>query len=81
MGRGSGLLGTIVLIWLIIGAVAAYQRDYFKTGADNCASAGTIALTVIAGPLNYFGVNPKVANCKLPQPSSSGLLNNWHEVA
>lgn len=80
MGRGSGLLGTIVLIWLIIGAVAAYQRDYFKTGADNCASAGTIALTVIAGPLNYFGVNPKVANCKLPQPSSSGLLNNWHEV-
>ncbi len=81
MGRGSGLLGTIVLIWLIIGAVAAYQRDYFKTGADNCASAGTIALTVIAGPLNYFGVNPKVTNCKLPQPSSSGLLNNWQEVA
>jgi hypothetical protein len=81
MGRGSGLLGTIVVIWLIIGAVAAYQRDYFKTGADNCASAGTIGLTVIAGPLNYFGVNPKVANCKLPQPSSSGLLNNWQQVA
>jgi hypothetical protein len=81
MGRGSGLLGTIVVIWLIIGAIAAYQRDYFKTGADNCATAGTIALTVIAGPLNYFGVNPKVAGCKLPQPSSSGLLNNWQEVA
>jgi hypothetical protein len=35
----------------------------------NCASAGTIALTVIAGPLNYFGVNPKVTNCNVPQPS------------
>jgi hypothetical protein len=81
MGRGGGLIGTIVVIWLIIGAVAAYQRDYFKTGAETCASAGTIGLTVIAGPLNYFGVNPKVTNCKLPQPSSSGLLNNWQEVA
>jgi hypothetical protein len=79
--RGGGIIGTIVVIWLLIGAVAAYQRDYFKTGAQNCASAGTIALTVVAGPLNYFGVNPKVMNCKLPQPSSSGLLNTWREVA
>ena len=29
--RGRGLLGAIVLIWLLIGVVAAYQRDYFKT--------------------------------------------------
>jgi hypothetical protein len=79
--RGGGIIGTIVVIWLLIGALAAYQRDYFKTGAQNCASAGTIALTVVAGPLNYFGVNPKVTNCKLPQPSSSGLLNHWQEVA
>ena len=35
----------------------------------NCANAGTIALTVVAGPLNYFGVNPKVTDCQLPQPS------------
>jgi hypothetical protein len=81
MVRGGGILGVIVLIWLIIGVVAAYQRDYFKTGAQTCASAGTIALTVVVGPLNYFGVNPKVTNCKLPQPSSSGLLNTWQEVA
>jgi hypothetical protein len=81
MGRGGGILGVVVVIWLIVGVIAAYQRDYFKTGAESCASAGTIALTVIAGPLNYFGVNPKVTNCKLPQPSSSGLLNNWQEVA
>ncbi|MGE5696757.1 MAG: hypothetical protein ACM4D3_16460 [Candidatus Sericytochromatia bacterium] len=81
--RGGGIIGLIVLIWLIIGVIAAFQRDYFKTGAENCASAGTIALTVVAGPLNYFGINPKVTDCKvdLPQPSSSGLLNSWQEVA
>jgi hypothetical protein len=76
MRRGGGIFGAIVVIWLVIGVVAAFQRDYFKTGATSCASAGTIGLTVIAGPLNYFGVNPKVTNCNLPQPSSSGLVNN-----
>ena len=81
MARGGGIIGVIVLVWLIIGVIAAYQRDYFKTGAQSCASAGSIALTVIAGPLNYFGVNPKVIDCKLPQPSSSGPLSTWQEVA
>ena len=52
------------------GAVAAGQRGYFTHAAQNCASVGTIAVTVIAGPLNYFGVNPKVTNCHVPQPSS-----------
>jgi hypothetical protein len=64
-----GILGVVVLVWLLIGVVAAYQRDYFKGGAANCATAGTIALTVVVGPLNYVGVNPKVANCNIPQPS------------
>jgi hypothetical protein len=69
--RGGGILGVIVLIWLLIGVVAAYQRDYFKTDESNCATAGTIALTVVAGPLNYAGANPKVADCnvELPEPS------------
>ena len=33
--------------------------------------AGTIALTVVAGPLNYFGINPEVTDCNVtvPQPS------------
>ena len=31
---------------------------------------GKIAVvTVIAGPLNYLGVNPKVHHCSTPQPS------------
>ncbi|KRE34725.1 hypothetical protein ASG82_00465 [Mycobacterium sp. Soil538] len=62
-----GILGVIVLVWLLIGVFAAYQRDYFKGGDANCATAGSIALTVVAGPLNYAGVNPKVADCKVPQ--------------
>ncbi|MFX0573161.1 hypothetical protein [Nocardia nepalensis] len=59
----------LVLIWLVIGVVAAGQRHYFDSGPVNCAGFGTIAVTVIAGPLNYMGVNPKIADCKVPQPS------------
>jgi hypothetical protein len=64
-----GILGVVVLVWLLIGVFAAYQRDYFKGGETSCATAGTIALTVVVGPLNYAGVNPKVTNCNVPQPS------------
>ena len=62
--------GLLVIIWLIVGAVAAGQRGYFTHAAQNCASTGTIVLTVIAGPLNYVGVNPKMTNCAVPQPIS-----------
>ena len=61
----------LLLIWLLIGLFAAYQRDYFNGKVDNCNKAASIAVTVIAGPLNYVGVNPKI-NCKtvnVPQPS------------
>ena len=63
-------LGTLILvIWFAIGALAAWQRDYFKNETKSCAKAGTIAATIAAGPLNYMGVNPKVKNCSVPQPS------------
>lgn len=62
-------IGTILLIiWLVIGAVAAGQRHYFGSSHTNCAKAGTIAVTITAGPLNYIGVNPKIS-CKTPHPS------------
>lgn len=64
--RLGGAVGVIVVIWLLIGVLAAYQRDYFKGGDMSCAKGADVALTVIAGPLNYANVNPKV-NC--PQPS------------
>ena len=71
--RGGGIIGTIVLVWLVIGVIATWQRGYFKGQETSCASMGTVAVTVIAGPLNYGGVNPQVKDCpapRLPQPSS-----------
>jgi hypothetical protein len=59
----------VLVIWLVIGAVAGGQRHYYNGSAMTCVHAGTIALTVVAGPLNYFGVNPKT-DCQTPQPSS-----------
>ncbi len=68
-GRGSGLLGVLVVVWLVIGALAAGQRGYFSDERDvSCKTFSDTALTVVAGPLNYFGVNPKV-KCKIPEPS------------
>jgi hypothetical protein len=64
MKIGSALL----VIWLIIGAIAGYQRHYYDSSNANCAKAGTIAVTILAGPLNYFGMNPKIS-CTAPQPS------------
>jgi membrane protein YdbS with pleckstrin-like domain len=58
----------LVVIWLLIGVVAAAQRNYFSSSSANCAKLGTVAVTVIAGPLNYAGVNPKI-KCQLPEPS------------
>jgi hypothetical protein len=61
--------GIVLLIWLIIGAIAAGQRGYYGSSSVSCAHAGTIVATVLAGPLNYVGVNPKVS-CHDPSPSS-----------
>jgi hypothetical protein len=50
----------LVVIWLVIGLVATTQRHYFSGSDANCAKVGTIAVTILTGPLNYAGVNPKV---------------------
>jgi hypothetical protein len=60
----------VVVVWLLIGLIAAGQRGYLHRAEDaTCARASTIAVTIVAGPLNYVGVNPKV-RCELPEPSS-----------
>jgi len=51
----------VLLVWLIIGLIAAGQRGYFGASAPSCSSAGTIVVTILAGPLNYVGANPKVS--------------------
>jgi hypothetical protein len=62
-------IGTLLLlIWLIIGAIAAGQRGYYSGSVGSCTKGGTIAVTILAGPLNYLSVNPKVT-CTVPQPS------------
>jgi ABC-type dipeptide/oligopeptide/nickel transport system permease subunit len=68
VGRGPSIGGIIIVIWLIIGAIAAGQRGYFGGETDTCAEAGTVIVTIVAGPLNYLGVNPKI-QCDVPEPS------------
>ena len=66
------IIGIVVVIWLLIGVLAAWQRGYFGNNQDvSCKSGSDTALTIVAGPLNYFGVNPKVKcpSVHLPKPS------------
>ena len=58
----------VVVIWLIIGAIAAGQRGYFNDSKTSCAKASDTIVTIIAGPLNYIGINPKIS-CATPQPT------------
>jgi hypothetical protein len=66
------LITFLVVVWLVIGALAAWQRGYFGNDKDvSCKQASDTVLTIVAGPLNYFGVNPKVkCPSKAPQPST-----------
>lgn len=68
-GRLSGLIGLILVVWLLIGVLAAAQRHYFAgSQKPSCTKVSTTVVTIIAGPLNYVGANPKI-KCKTPQPS------------
>jgi hypothetical protein len=60
------IIGLLLVIWLVVGGIAGAQRHYYTSKHATCAGAGTIAVTVLAGPLNYAGANPKV---KCPSPS------------
>jgi hypothetical protein len=68
-----GLIGLVIVVWLVIGVVAAGQRGYFGDDEDikNCNRTATTAVTIIAGPLNYVGVDPKIScdDVQVPQPS------------
>jgi hypothetical protein len=70
MGR---LISILLVVWLVIGAFAAFQRGYFEDSRTNCSEASDIALNIVAGPLNYAGLNPKVdcpdVDVETPEPS------------
>ena len=62
-------IGSVILIiWLVIGGFAAGQRGDYK-GPVNCSGAATAATTILAGPLNYLGVNPEIS-CTVQHPSN-----------
>lgn len=68
-GVGTRIIAVALVIWFAIGAIAAAQRHYFDSGSASCAHVGTVIVTILAGPLNYAGANPKVGDCHAPQPS------------
>jgi len=65
MRIGSGLL----ILWLIIGAIAAGSAGIYNGTIGSCTKASTVVVTILAGPLNYVGVNPKI-DCKVRSPVS-----------
>lgn len=63
------IASVVLVLWLVIGALAAGQRGYFGSSPQECATLATVAVTVVAGPLNYVGLNPRVECPQVPQPS------------
>jgi hypothetical protein len=62
-------IGSLLLvIWLVIGGIAAGQRGDYKHPVD-CSSVGTTAVTILAGPLNYTNVNPHIS-CTTSHPKN-----------
>jgi hypothetical protein len=59
---------TILVIWLVIGGFAAWQRGDYKVPVS-CSSVATAATSILAGPLNYTGVDPHI-NCTVQHPSN-----------
>jgi hypothetical protein len=50
----------VLFVWLLIGGLAAWQRHYFSSSSATCAGVGTIMVTIVFGPVNYLGGNPKL---------------------
>jgi hypothetical protein len=63
------IVAVLLGVWLVVGVGAGAQRHYFSSSDSSCAKVSTTAVTVVAGPLNYVGANPKI-KCKAPQPSN-----------
>ena len=53
-------IGTAILVvWLIIGAIAGGQRQYYNGSKTTCAKAGTVAVTIVAGPAELCRPEPE----------------------
>lgn len=65
------LFSVMIVVWLVVGALAAWERGYFQELPTDCARVATIASVISVGPLNYLGMNPRLERChvQLAQPS------------
>jgi hypothetical protein len=58
---GMRVFWIVLVVWLAIGALAAGQRSYYSSTSANCSGVGTILVTILFGPVNYFGADPKLS--------------------
>jgi hypothetical protein len=65
---GTRISTIIVVLWLIIGIIAAWQRGYFGSADPSCSRVASAGVTILAGPLNYVGIDPRIG-CSTPEPS------------
>ena len=49
------LVWVLIVVWLLIGAVAAGQRHYYTTSSVDCSGAGTIVATVVTALVRPWG--------------------------
>ena len=59
--RAMRWVWVILFVWLLIGALAAGQRGYYTGASANCSGVGTILVTILFGPVNYLGGDPKLS--------------------
>src|SRR5262249_61346304 len=64
-GVGMRIGSLLLVIWLVIGGLAAGQRGDYKRFIGSCSMASAIAGTILAGPLHYAGVNAN-GDCTRP---------------
>ncbi len=57
-----------LVVWLLVGAIAAGQRHDFSSLPLSCNGLADITVTIVAGALNYLGVDPNI-HCHAPAPS------------
>ncbi len=50
----------LVAVWLLIGVLAAWERNDFTSSSADCSGVGTIMVTAVFGPANYLGADPKL---------------------
>jgi hypothetical protein len=62
--RMKSALGFLVALWIVVGALAAFQRGDFTE--NNCSTATDTLLAIVVGPLNYTVPESLEGMCSQP---------------